>query len=144
MNLTLTVKQLGKKQPLLKENILNLNTTDSIITVRSLIELVVEHQIKLFNAASFEWDDEDQIHLPKENYLPLLTDTGKLGFGALYNHNKIDSLVAQQNAILAFEDGLYAVFYGDDELNDLSLSIDLSLNKTLTFIRLTFLAGSYW
>jgi len=64
MNLTLTVKQLGKKQPLLKENILNLNTTDSIITVRSLIELVVEHQIKLFNAASFEWDDEDQIHLP--------------------------------------------------------------------------------
>lgn len=144
MNLTLTVKQLGKKQPLLKENILNLNTTDSIITVRSLIELVVEHQIKLFHSSSFEWDDEDQIHLPKENYLPLLTDTGKLGFGALYNHNKIDSLVAQQNAILAFEDGLYAVFYGDDELNDLSLSIDLSLNKTLTFIRLTFLAGSYW
>jgi hypothetical protein len=144
MNLTLTVKQLGKKQPLLKENILDLDTTASIITVRTLLELVVEHQVKLFNAASFEWDDEDHIHLPKENYLPLLTDTGKVGFGALYNHNKVDVLVAQQNAILAFEDGLYAVFYGDDELNNLGLTIDLSLNKTLTFIRLTFLAGSYW
>jgi len=121
-----------------------LNITDSVITVRTLLELVVAHQVALFNSSSFEWDDEDHVHLPKENYLPLLTDTGKVGFGALYNHNIVDLSVAQQNAILAFEDGLYAIFYGDDELDNLSLPIDLSLNKTLTFIRLTFLAGSYW
>ena len=144
MNLTISVKQLGKKQPILKESILDLNTANSVITVRTLLELVVEHQVKLFNSSSFELEDEDQIHLPKENYLPLLTDTGKVGFGALYNHNKVDLSVAQQSAILAFEDGLYTIFYGDDELNNLALPIDLSLNKTLTFIRLTFLAGSYW
>jgi len=144
MNLTISVKQLGKKHPILKENSLDLNITDSVITVRTLLELVVAHQVALFNSSSFEWDDEDHVHLPKENYLPLLTDTGKVGFGALYNHNIVDLSVAQQNAILAFEDGLYAIFYGDDELDNLSLPIDLSLNKTLTFIRLTFLAGSYW
>jgi hypothetical protein len=144
MNLTISVKQLGKKHPILKENTLDLNLTDSVITVRILLELVVAHQVALFNSSSFEWEDEDHIHLPKENYLPILTDTGKVGFGALYNHNKVDLSVAQQNAILAFEDGLYAIFYGDDELNNLSIPIDLSLNKTFTFIRLTFLAGSYW
>lgn len=144
MNLKISVKQLGKKHPILKESILDLDTTTSIISLRMLIELVVVHQVSFFNTSSFESDDEDQIHLPKENYLPLLTDTGKVGFGAVYNHNTIDLLAAQQNAIVAFEDGLYAVFYGDDELNNLAFSIDLSLNKTLTFIRLTFLAGSYW
>lgn len=144
MNLTISVKQLGKKHPILNQSILDLDFPTSIVTVRVLIELIVEYQVNLFNASSFEWEDEDRIHLPKENYLPLLTDTGKVGFGALYNHNKIKLLTAQQNAILAFEDGLFAVFYGDDELSHLDLSVDLSLHKTLTFIRLTFLAGSYW
>ena len=144
MDLTISVKQLGKKQPILKESTFDLDIPTSIISVRILIELIVEHQVKLFNASSFEWDEEDRVHLPRENYLPILTDTGKVGFGALYNHNKIDLSTAQQNAILAYEDGLFAVFYGDDELTNLELPVDLSLNKTLTFIRLTFLAGSYW
>ena len=144
MDLTISVKQLGKKQPILKESTFDLDIPTSIISVRILIELIVEHQVKLFNASSFEWDEEDRVHLPRENYLPILTDTGKAGFGALYNHSTIDLSTAQQNAILAYEDGLFAVFYGDDELTDLELSVDLSLNKTLTFIRLTFLAGSYW
>lgn len=144
MDLTISVKQLGKKQPILKESTFDLDIPNSIISVRILIELIVEHQVKLFNASSFKWDEEDRVHLPRENYLPILTDTGKVGFGALYNHNKIDLSTAQQNAILAYEDGLFAVFYGDDELTDLELPVDLSLQKTLTFIRLTFLAGSYW
>ncbi|MNE70779.1 hypothetical protein D3C80_1666000 [compost metagenome] len=98
----------------------------------------------MFRSSSFEFEDEDKIHLPKENYLPILTDTGKVGFGALYNHNQVDLAKAQENAIVAFEDGLYTVFYGDDQLETLTEQVDLSQNKNLTFIRLTFLAGSYW
>jgi len=45
---------------------------------------------------------------------------------------------------LSYEDGLYAVFYGDDEMSDSNQVIDLSEKKELTFIRLTFLVGSYW
>ena len=67
-----------------------------------------------------------------------------MGFGAIYNQNRVDLAVAQENAIVAFEDGLYAVFYGDDQLETLTQEIDLSKNKSITFIRLTFLAGSYW
>ncbi|WP_164464437.1 hypothetical protein [Chryseobacterium sp. G0162] len=51
---------------------------------------------------------------------------------------------AQDNAIQAFEDGMFAVFYNDEQLENLDQSIDLSLRHLFTFIRLAFLAGSYW
>ncbi|MCM0668009.1 hypothetical protein [Flavobacterium tyrosinilyticum] len=144
MNINISVKQLGKKHPLLQEKNIDLAVENPIITTQKLIESIVDHQLQLFRSASFEFEDEDKIHLPKENYLPILTDTGKVGFGALYNHNQVDLAKAQENAIVAFEDGLYAIFYGDDQLETLSEEIDLSQNKSITFIRLTFLAGSYW
>lgn len=144
MNITISVKQLGKKHPLLQEKSIALNIENPVISTQKLIESIVDYQVQLFHASSFEFEDEDKIHLPKENYLPILTDTGKVGFGALYNHNKVDLAKAQENAIVAFEDGLYAVFYGDDQLETLTEEIDLSQNKSVTFIRLTFLAGSYW
>jgi hypothetical protein len=144
MDISISVKQLGRKHPILQEKIISLDNTTSIVTVRTFLELIVKNQVELFHASSFEFEDEDKIHLPKENYLPILTDTGKVGFGAIYNHNQVDLAKAQENAIVAFEDGLYAVFYGDDQLETLSQEIDLSKNKSITFIRLTFLAGSYW
>ena len=144
MNISISVKQLGKKHPLLQVKSIALDIENPVITTQKLIESIVDHQVQLFRSSSFEFEDEDKIHLPKENYLPILTDTGKVGFGALYNHNQVDLAKAQENAIVAFEDGLYAVFYGDDQLETLTEEIDLSQNKNLTFIRLTFLAGSYW
>jgi len=144
MNITISVKQLGKKHPILQEKTISLDTSAAVLSVRTFIALVVKQQVELFHAASFEWEDQDTIHLPKENYLPILTDTGKVGFGAVYNHNKVNIAVAQENAIVAFEDGLYALFYGDDQLESLNEEIDLSQNKSITFIRFTFLAGSYW
>jgi hypothetical protein len=144
MNISISVKQLGKKHPLLQEKSIALDIENPVITTQKLIESIVDHQVQLFRSSSFEFEDEDKIHLPKENYLPILTDTGKVGFGALYNHNQVDLAKAQENAIQAFEDGLYAVFYGDDQMETLTEEIDLSQNKPITFIRLTFLAGSYW
>lgn len=144
MNISISVRQLGKKHPILQEKSISLDTSAPVVTVCAFIELIVKHQVGLFHSASFEWEDKDTIHLPKENYLPILTDTGKVGFGAVYNHNKVDIAKAQENAIVAFEDGLYALFQGDDQLESLTQEIDLSQNKSITFIRLTFLAGSYW
>lgn len=144
MNISISVRQLGKKHPILQEKSISLDTSAPVVTVRTFIELIVKHQVALFHSNSFEWEDQDTIHLPKENYLPILTDTGKVGFGAVYNHNKVDVAKAQENAIVAFEDGLYALFQGDDQLESLGEEIDLSQNKSITFIRLTFLAGSYW
>jgi hypothetical protein len=100
--------------------------------------------VDAFNAKSFELEDEDYAKIPQDSYLNILTDTGKVGFGSIYNLKKADVQKAQENAIQAFEDGMFAVFYNDEQLEDLTQTIDLSLQHPFTFIRLTFLAGSYW
>ncbi len=144
MKLTLSVKQLGKKQALLQDTIIDVTMSSTTITLQELIDLIVSNQVAVFKQKSFEWDDLDTIHLPKEHYLPMLIDTGKVGFGAVYNHNEIDLEKAKETAILAFQDGLFTVFYGDDEIESLTSLIDLATNKPLLFLRLTFLTGSYW
>lgn len=144
MEIKVTVKQLGKKHPVLSEQKLEIMYDDSRISLDDLLQLIVQQQVEAFNAQSFELEDTDYTKIPSENYLNILTDTGKTGFGSIYNEKKANLQKAQENAIQAFEDGMFAVFYNDEQLENLSETIDLSLEHTFTFIRLTFLAGSYW
>lgn len=144
MDIKVTVKQLGRKHPVLSEQKIEIDYEDSVISLENLLKLVVHQQVVEFNAQSFELEDEDYTKIPTDNYLNILTDTGKVGFGSIYNLKKADVQKAQDNAIQAFEDGMFAVFYNDEQLENLDQSIDLSLRHSFTFIRLAFLAGSYW
>ncbi|AZB00358.1 hypothetical protein EG359_12325 [Chryseobacterium joostei] len=144
MEIKVTVKQLGKKHPVLSEQNIEIAYEEANITLENLLKLIVQQQVDEFNAKSFEQEDEDYTKIPQNNYLNLLTDTGKVGFGSIYNLKKADLPKAQENAIQAFEDGMFAVFYNEEELESLTQTIDLELKHTFTFIRLSFLAGSYW
>ncbi|KFF22766.1 hypothetical protein [Chryseobacterium sp. JM1] len=144
MEIKVTVKQLGRKHPVLSEQKLEIKYGASRIVLEDLLKLIVQQQVEAFNAQSFELEDTDYAKMPSENYLNILTDTGKAGFGSIYNEKKANLQKAQENAVQAFEDGMFAVFYNDGQLENLSETIDLSLEHTFTFIRLTFLAGSYW
>lgn len=144
MKINVTVKQLGRKHPILATESLEIAFDGGDISLENLLKLVVRQQVEAFNAKSFELEDEDYAKIPTENYLNILTDTGKVGFGSIYNQKKADLEKAQENVIQAFEDGMFAVFYNDEQLDNLTQNINLSLQHTLTFIRLTFLAGSYW
>lgn len=144
MDIKVTVKQLGRKHPVLSEQKIEIDSNDSIISLEDLLKLVVQQQVEEFNARSFELEDEDSTKIPMDDYLNILTDTGKVGFGSIYNLKKADVQKAQGNAIQAFEDGMFAVFYNEEQLEKLDQTIDLSLQHTFTFIRLAFLAGSYW
>ncbi|WP_185288524.1 hypothetical protein [Chryseobacterium lactis] len=144
MEIKVTVKQLGKKHPVLSEQKIEIAYEDSNISLENLLELIVQQQVDAFNAKSFELEDEDYAKISQDSYLNILTDTGKVGFGSIYNLKKADVQKAQENAIQAFEDGMFAVFYNDEQLEDLTQTIDLSLQHPFTFIRLTFLVGSYW
>ena len=144
MEINITVKQLGKKHPILTEQKLEIAYNESSISLENLLKVIVQQQVEAFNAKSFELEDIDESKIPQDNYLNILTDTGKAGFGSIYNQKRADLEKAQENAIQAFEDGMFAVFYNDEQLENLNQIIDLSLQHTFTFIRLTFLAGSYW
>ncbi|MDV7699097.1 hypothetical protein N6B72_19435 [Chryseobacterium soli] len=144
MEIKVTVKQLGKKHPILSEQKIDIEYQDTDISVEKLLQLIVQQQVETFNVKSFELEEQDYAKIPMENYLNILTDTGKVGFGSIYNQKKADLQKAQENAVQAFEDGMFAVFYNDEQLESLTQIIDLSLQHTFVFIRLTFLAGSYW
>ncbi|KQM62566.1 hypothetical protein [Chryseobacterium sp. Leaf201] len=144
MEIKVTVKQLGRKHPVLAEQSIEIAHHESHISLEHLLQRVVQQQVTAFNTKSFELEDEDLSKIPQENYLNILTDTGKVGFGSIYNQKRADLQKAQENAIQAFEDGMFAVFYNDEPIESLTQIIDLNLQYTFTFIRLTFLSGSYW
>jgi len=47
-------------------------------------------------------------------------------------------------AVQAFADGLFVLFADDQEFTKPEETININSTTIITFIRLTFLAGSYW
>lgn len=144
MELDIVVKQIGKKRPVIERQKIVLDNSDVLVSLKGLILKIVQIKAEEYNNKTIDTEEYDTTHSPSEEYLSALTQTGKAGFQNIYNENKVDIAAAQENALLSYEDGLYAVFYGDDEMSDSNQVIDLSEKKELTFIRLTFLVGSYW
>ncbi|MCQ4142560.1 hypothetical protein, partial [Chryseobacterium sp. EO14] len=59
MEIKVTVKQLGKKHPILAEQKLDISYNDADISLENLLQLIVQQQVESFNAKSFELEDED-------------------------------------------------------------------------------------
>ncbi|MBQ4165236.1 MAG: hypothetical protein IJD85_02835, partial [Oscillospiraceae bacterium] len=72
-----------------------------------------------------------------------MSELGKIAFG-LSEGAAADLGKATDDAILAFVDGLYRIFLGEEELTELDGSIELNENSSVTFIRLVMLAGRMW
>lgn len=144
MKITVQIKQLGKKHPLLDNELIELKTLTSPTTVRDFIQAVVTQQVEVYNRQQTTTDDDGKAKSVQVDYLPLLIDTGKISFGERYHDQKADLADAIDVAIQAFEDGLYTIFKSDDQLDDLSQTIQIQEEENFSFIRLTFLAGSYW
>ena len=70
--------------------------------------------------------------------------TGKVGFEANYNGRPAAETEAIINALQSYEDGIFRIFLDDAELGELSSSVQLKEESTLTFIRLTMLSGRLW
>ncbi|SFM92429.1 hypothetical protein SAMN05428949_1331 [Chitinophaga sp. YR627] len=141
MELIINIKVAGRKHAILEKKPIEIDDIGSNPTVRELITAVVTQQVIAYNNKPFE-----------KNVLPFLTTeqiegqtaTGKVGFGSIYNEQKADLPKAQEAALQAFEDGMFAVFADEEELKSLSDHFVLQPATVITFIRLTFLAGSYW
>ena len=69
---------------------------------------------------------------------------GKIAFGIVYGEKKPDVDEAAKTAIQGFEDGLFRVFRGMDELTELDREEKFNEGDEITFIRLTMLAGRMW
>ena len=139
MNVYIKLKSAGKRRPVLDNTPYSL--PDGLKSLRQLIEAVVRQEVDKYNSRG-----------TGSMLAPFLTETeiedqstiGKIGFGRLYSENKADPQRAAETALLGFSDGLYRVLVGDKEAVELDEPLDVRENDTLTFIRLTFLAGRLW
>ena len=91
-----------------------------------------------------------------EEQIQDLSEIGRVSFGIIYNDKMPDIKEAVDTAVLAYRDGLVAIFI-NDELIEVSAeqptpteeelkncSRELHENDTISFVRLTMLAGRMW
>ena len=71
-------------------------------------------------------------------------ESGKIAFGLFGNTKKGSAHEAGDNAVQAFEDGIFRVFLDEKELMSISEPIRLTEDSVLTFVRLTMLSGRMW
>ena len=71
-------------------------------------------------------------------------ETGKVGFGAIFNDEIAHKQKAIENALQSFQDGIFVVFIDETELTNLNQTFVLQQDSVFTFVRLTFLSGLTW
>jgi len=139
MNVYIKLKSAGKRRPAL--NNIPYTLPDGIASLRQLIETIVRQEVDEYNNRRTE-----------KMLVPFLTEieisdqntVGKIGFGRLYSDKKANLEKAIETALQGFEDGLFRVMLGETEATELDKPLEIHEDTTLTFIRLTFLAGRLW
>ncbi|MDR2346967.1 MAG: hypothetical protein LBE18_12975 [Planctomycetaceae bacterium] len=148
IQLFVQIKQIGKRKPVVEKQAIEIPQT--VQTLRQLITQIVRDRVEAFNRKDDKGDwtkyltsyNRNNNDNPNEEIdLEIVAETGKVGFDAKYNDKKQDPDKAVESALLAFEDGLFRVFCDDNELTNLDEIISFANGNTLTFIRLTMLAG---
>lgn len=111
-------------------------------TVRELIVQTVISCVNSYNERART--GENHTKALSERQVADMAGIGKIAFGINYGGKEQPLDKAIDNALQSFEDGIYRIFLNDSELEELDAEIDVSENDSLTFIRLTMLAGRMW
>ncbi|HBW34218.1 hypothetical protein [Desulfosporosinus sp. BICA1-9] len=139
MKVYVSVKQAGKRKEYITKKELVLAGTPS--SLRELLTEIVQINVAEYNKKAVEpWIMKYLSAEETENQIK----TGKVGFGERKSDKQADVQKAIETVILAFEDGIYRIFNGDNEMPSLDETISLQEEDVLTFIRFTMLAGRMW
>lgn len=139
MDIYVRVKAIGKRKDILAPTPYTI--PDGICSLRQLLTAVVQKEVAQYNSKETE---TQLIPFLTQQELEDQAKIGKVSFGTIYSDKKADPDRAVTNAIGCWEDGLVRVFMDEEELTDLDAPLTIEAQSVLTFIRLTFLAGSIW
>ena len=139
MKVYVSVKQVGKRKDYITKKQLVFHIAP--LNLRELIKEIVRINVTEYNNRTAE-PLIMQYLSPVE--IESQVKTGKVGFGERLNHEQADLIKTIETAILAFEDGIYRLFIGENEVSSLDEPLALKEGDLLTFIRLTMLAGRMW
>lgn len=153
MKLHVQVKQAGKKKQKIGTMTVALEQTPG--TIEELLTETVRENVKAFRQRARR-DPEGpagvtEVSGPGRAGGPgapgeadILAAEGKIGFGFLTGNTDVSEEEAVRNALEAFEDGLVAVFVDGQRYEGLQDRLHLQGGETVTFVRLTMLAGRMW
>ncbi|MEN7551591.1 hypothetical protein AAG747_26995 [Rapidithrix thailandica] len=141
MKVNYSVKQMGKKHPLITTRSIEIEEIGESPLLKVLIEAVVRQQVKAYNERKAEKTLVDYL---KPSDINEQKEQGKVGFGDFENDNQADEEKAIATALQAFEDGIFCVFVDEEQVGSLQDTVTLQPESILYFIRLTFLSGSIW
>ena len=139
MNIKVNIKQIGKKKnkisgvdfPLAVQP----RTVRELITecVKTCVEQYLERAAKGDNASPLTAEQIDD-----------MSEIGKIAFGINYGTKLPDPAKAIADAHQAYEDGLFRIFLGEESVGEIDDPVTINEGDEATFIRLVFLAGSWW
>lgn len=139
MRIYIQVKQLGKRRCSIEKMPVDFPVPPA--DVKELIEAIVSRQVRKHNE---RLQQSDVLKYLTQEEVEDKATSGKVGFGVNYNGKSAAEAEAIANALQCYEDGIYRIFIDETETGELSSPVLLKENATLTFVRLTMLAGRMW
>jgi hypothetical protein len=141
MQIKFSIKQLGKKRAFIDSQSIEIAGNYGQYSLKEVLSRIVSQQVETFNQKRSE---KSLFNFLQETDIQDQAAKGRVRFGAVYNETQADVEKAIETVLLAFEDGIIAVFVDDEQIDLINQPIQVSQNSTFTFVRLTFLAGSIW
>lgn len=139
MKLKVNLKKISKKQNSVQEAVYEIPGHPE--TVRELIAAVVTACVKQYNGRV---EESGLLRCLTEQEIEDRASAGKVLFDVNYGEKKANPDQAIENAMQSFEDGIYRIFEDGRALEALDEPVHLTEETSLTFVRLTMLAGRMW
>lgn len=135
--ISLKLRKLGKR----KINIIEIEVEDKIDTLQDLIQACVKSEVKRYNERK---TTINLISFLTPAAMQDQSETGKIGFGDSENTQKANLEKSLETVLQGFADGLFVVFLDEEEIKNLDQKINLKGDPPITFLRLSFLTGTFW
>lgn len=110
-------------------------------TLRQLITMLVTDGVEHHNRRIREREAPPII---TREQIEDMTQVGKIAFGIPFGTREAALEPALEAALQGFEDGLYRVFIGEGEIENLDAPLLLREGDTITIIRLVMLTGGWF
>lgn len=134
---TLEAKQVGRRAALVPSWTLNIEYADRL-NLRDLITRVVLEEVQAFQTRQ---RDASLVRVLTEAQIKDSLEAGKVDTLGREYQQEVNPAEAVRNALQSFEDGLYYVFIGNEQITSLEHSILFRPQMDVLFLRLVALAG---
>lgn len=133
------IKSVSNKQNKIKQ--MSISYDEKIQNVRELILATVKYCVENYNE---RMENSEILKALSIEQIENQAAQGKVSFGINYGEKRAELSKAEADALEAFEDGIAVIFADEKKLESLDEKIEIQKIKSLTFVKLTMLAGRMW